>query len=294
MSDPVCKPAIKKVIKKAIKKAGVIGWPIGHSRSPLIHRHWLTLHQLCGSYDPIAVLPEAADDYFRNFRMSGLIGANVTIPHKQTVIAHLDRIDASAEAIGAVNTIWLEDGILSGTNTDWQGFLGNLDAAAEGWDKPSSSALVLGAGGAARGIVYALRTRGFEKIHLANRSLDRAVELQRHFGPSILPHRLDEADDLLSEVDLLVNTTSLGMAHNPPLDLDLRGLKSDCLVTDIVYAPLRTPLLEKAAAMGNRTVDGLGMLLHQAAPGFERWFGIRPSVSTDLRALVLADMDLAS
>lgn len=275
------------------KKAAVIGWPIHHSRSPLIHGYWLKEHMIKGSYQPLALSPEKADAFFSAFAQADLVGANVTIPHKERVMAHLDHLDAAAQAIGAVNTIWLDEGRLCGTNTDWLGFLGNLDASSPGWDKHTKTALVLGAGGAARGVIYALIQRGLETIHVANRTLTRAQEMQMHFGDKILPHDLSNAEMLSQDVDLIINTTSLGMDNNPPLDLTLNKIKPDCLVTDIVYSPLETPLLKIARSRGNKTIDGLGMLLHQAAPGFERWFGILPKVSHDLRGLVLKEMGLA-
>ena len=280
------------------KKTGVIGWPIEHSRSPLIHNHWLNQYGREGHYAPIAVVPEDADHFFSVFKESGLIGANVTIPHKQVVMKHLDLLDDAAQAIGAVNTIWLKDGLLHGTNTDWLGFLFNLDAGAKGWDEKASgkpkNALVLGAGGASRGIVYALLNRGFTEIYLANRTLARAEDIKAQFGENIIPIGLKDAKNHISNADIIINTTSLGMGNNPPLDLKLHDSKLECVVTDIVYTPLETPLLKEARKLSRQTVDGLGMLLHQAAPGFKLWYGIKPEVTEDLRALVLKDMGLIS
>lgn len=275
------------------KKAGVIGWPIGHSRSPLIHGYWLKTYNITGSYEAIALAPETAEFFFKDFVKSDYIGANITIPHKETVISHLDVMEDAAKAIGAVNTIWVDGGKLHGTNTDWLGFLGNLDVGCAGWDKTAKTALVLGAGGAARGIIYALIQRGFEQIHVANRTITRAQEMQAHFGSAVLPHALSYADKLVSECDLIVNTTSLGMEKNSPLTLSLETIRPHCLVTDIVYTPLETPLLKRAKDKGVKTVDGLGMLLHQAAPGFERWFGVYPTVDDELRQLILKDMGQA-
>lgn len=275
------------------KKAGVIGWPVNHSRSPLIHGHWLKKYALEGSYDAIAVAPEEARSFFNNFAKSGYRGANITIPHKEAIIPHIDYLDDAAKAIGAVNTIWLKDGKIHGTNTDWLGFLGNLDAAHPRWDEEVHSALVLGAGGAARGIIYALLQRGFTYIHVANRTLERAQEMQNHFGNRIIPHALDEADEWVAESNLIVNTTSLGMGDNPPLRLSLNSINPNCLVTDIVYSPLETPLLAQAKQKDVKRVDGLGMLLHQAAPGFERWFGVSPKVDHELRQLIVNDMGLS-
>lgn len=275
------------------KKTGVIGWPISHSRSPLIHGYWLKTYNIPGSYEAIALAPEKAELFFKDFAKGDYIGANITIPHKVAVIPHLDVMEEAAKAIGAVNTIWVEDGKLHGTNTDWLGFLGNLDAGCAGWDKTAKTALVLGAGGAARGIIYALIQRGFQQIHVANRTIARAQEMQTHFGSAVLPHALEDADKLVGECDLIVNTTSLGMEKNPPLTLSLETIRPHCLVTDIVYTPLETPLLRRAKDKGVKTVDGLGMLLHQAAPGFERWFGVYPTVDDELRQLILKDMGQA-
>lgn len=274
------------------KKAGVIGWPVNHSRSPLIHGYWLKTYALKGAYEAISVSPEEADAFFKNFSKSGYCGANITIPHKETVMAHVDHLDDAAKAIGAVNTIWMEGDKLHGSNTDWLGFLGSLDAAHPGWDRKAESALVLGAGGAARGIIYALISRGFKQIHVANRTVERAHDMKRHFGASVIPHALGDSNNLVGASDLIVNTTSLGMDNNPPLPLSLETASQECLVTDIVYSPLKTPLLLRAEEHGVKSVDGLGMLLHQAAPGFERWFGVAPKVSDELRALVLHDMGL--
>lgn len=274
-------------------KAGVIGWPVAHSRSPLIHGHWLREHRISGSYEKIPVSPEACAEFFERFASSGYAGANITIPHKESVMPHLDEIGEAARRIGAVNTIWLDGKRLCGENTDWLGFLGNLDAESPGWDELGKTALVLGAGGAARAIVYALIERGFERIHVANRNFSRAEDMKAHFGAKVVAHRLSDAERLVGEAALIVNTTSLGMEKKPPLSLSLEKIDSSCLVTDIVYTPLETPLLKEATARGNRTVDGLGMLLHQAVPGFERWFGIRPEVNAELRRLVERDMGLS-
>ena len=277
-----------------LRRAGVIGWPIAHSRSPLIHRHWLQHYGLQGCYEAVGLQPEAAGHFFRHFKESGYIGANITIPYKETVMPYLDRIDEAARLIGAVNTIWLEDTALCGTNTDWLGFLGNLDAGAHGWDEAKSAektALVLGAGGAARGIIHALMQRGFDRLYVANRTMARAQEMQNNFGPVVHPVPFDQAENHVGAVQLIVNTTSLGMGANPPLNLSLEACSHHCLITDIVYTPLETPLLTQAAARGLRFVDGLGMLLHQAAPGFARWFGLQPVVDEALRALGLADME---
>lgn len=273
-------------------RAFVCGHPIVHSRSPLIHGHWLRTLGLPGTYEPIDLSPDRAVAFFGGLPQSPFIGGNVTIPHKETAFAAVDRRDGAAEAIGAVNTLWLENGRLVGGNTDAYGFLANLDERAPGWDS-RETALVLGAGGAARAVIHGLVERGL-RVRLANRTAVRAEELARLFGPAVEAVGWASCDAVLADTDLLVNTTALGMEGHAgsavPVDLD--RLPETALVTDIVYVPLTTPILAGAAARGLRTVDGLGMLLHQAAPGFERWFGIRPAVTPELRARVIADLEM--
>ena len=270
-------------------RAFVIGHPIAHSRSPMIHRHWLGQHGIDGTYDAIDVAPDGLALFLERVRSGELVGGNVTIPHKERVFEAVDRRDDAAEAIGAVNTLWMEEGKLVGGNTDAYGFAANLDAGAPQW-REAGSALVLGAGGAARAVLHAFRSAGIGRITVLNRTQARAEELALAF-PGVEAAGLDAGQTLLPRADLLVNTTSLGMKGQPPLDLDLDALPGGAIVTDIVYAPLETPLLRQANARGLKTVDGLGMLLHQAVPGFERWFGVRPEVSSDLRALVVADLE---
>lgn len=269
-------------------RAFVCGHPIAHSRSPLIHRYWLQQHGLPGSYDAIDIAPDAFAGFAASLAARGLAGGNVTIPHKEAAFAAAGRRDAAADAIGAVNTLWLEGDTLCGGNTDAHGFAANLDERAPGWDD-GSFAVVLGAGGAARAVIHALKQRGFARIAILNRTVPRAAELAEMFGAGVEAHGY-EAAGLLGQADLLVNTTSLGM-HGEALPVQVDLLPDEAIVTDIVYVPLLTPLLEAAAGRGLRTVDGLGMLLHQAAPGFERWFGMRPQVTEGLRALVLADIE---
>jgi shikimate dehydrogenase len=273
-----------------IPKACVVGWPIKHSRSPVIHRFWLKELGIAGDYVVQPVEPERAAIFFARFAESGYVGANVTVPHKETAYAAVGRREPAARAIGAVNTLWLEDGVLVGTNTDATGFLANLDQEAAGWDRGAQSAVVLGAGGAARAIVWALTTRGIGQIHVVNRTAARALALAERFGPTVRVAETAALPDLLAGADLLVNTTSLGMEGQPPLAIDLAPMRPTALVNDLVYVPLETPLLKAARARGLATVDGLGMLLHQAAPGFERWFGARPKVTPALRQAVLADL----
>ncbi len=268
-------------------RAFVVGHPIAHSRSPLIHGHWLRTHGLAGSYERIDVAPADFSAFLTGLESAGLAGGNVTIPHKESAFALVERRDAAAEAIGAVNTVWLEAGRLCGANTDAYGFAANLDVGAPGW-RDADAALVLGAGGAARAIVHALRQAGIARIVIANRARSRAEALADGFGVESVAW--DAIGGELVRSDLVVNTTSLGMAGKGVLDLDLDELRSTSIVTDIVYVPLETPLLAAARARGLRTVDGLGMLLHQAVPGFERWFGVRPQVDAALRAIILADL----
>jgi len=272
-------------------QAAVTGWPITHSRSPLIHGYWLKKHGLQGSYVLRAVAPEDAEAFYSQFPRSGLVGCNVTVPHKEVAARACDHLDDAAKAMGAANTLWLdESGRLCGANTDGLGFLGNLDQMSPGWDKDRTSALVLGAGGAARAIVWALLSRNFTAVHIVNRTYEKAAQIAEDFGAGTVAHAWDNLGTLLGQVDVLVNTTALGMEGKHPLSIDLGPLSTDALVTDIVYAPLETDLLQQARTRGNPAMDGLGMLLHQAVPGFERWFGVRPEVDADLRTLVLKDL----
>lgn len=270
-------------------RAFVIGHPIGHSRSPMLHGYWLRSLGIEGSYERVDVPPAAVEAFFRSYRDEGWIGGNVTVPNKTAVIPFLDRIDADAEAIGAVNTIWWEGGKLVGGNTDAYGFLGNVDELVPGWDGGASRAVILGAGGATRAIVHGLLGRGLE-VALVNRTVEKAAALAARFGPRVSAHGPADRDRLLAGCDLLVNATSLGMVGQPALEIDLAVLPPRAVVYDIVYVPLETPLLRQAAARGLRTVDGLGMLLHQGAVGFGRWFGQRPEVTRELRDLLAADI----
>lgn len=279
------------------RRACVIGWPIAHSRSPLIHGYWLQHHGIAGAYDKQAVTPDDFPQFLRALPSLGFVGANVTVPHKEAAFDLVDHADNAAQSVGAVNTIWFEGERMIGANTDVHGFLANLDAAAPGWDASREKAAVIGAGGAARAIIKGLLDRGFTSIHLSNRTEARAQELADRFGPRITCADWDLRAAMLADCSLLVNTTTLGMSGAPTLDLDLSALPASATVNDIVYAPLETELLARARQRGLRIVDGLGMLLHQAAPGFERWFGIAPEVTPELRAHVLADLgqsDLAA
>lgn len=270
------------------RAACLIGWPVAHSRSPIIHKYWLKSFGIDGDYRIEAVKPEDLAAFVARLGERGYTGANVTMPHKEQVLALADA-DARARAVGAANTLWLDGGTLRATNTDVEGFVDNLDAAAPGWDQ-SNEALVLGAGGAAHAVVFGLIERGFKTIHLANRTLPRAEELARQFGACVKPASWDRIMALLPRASLLVNTTSLGMKDQPPLDLDVGLLPAGATVADAVSVPLDTALLNAARARGLKTADGLGMLLHQAVRGFSLWFGQRPQVTAELRALVEADL----
>jgi shikimate dehydrogenase len=270
------------------KAACVIAWPAGHSRSPLIHNYWIKQHKLDAEYRREAVPPEDFADFVKTLRARGYVGANVTVPHKEAALA-LSSPDDRARAVGAANTLWCDDGALRSTNTDVEGFLANLDAATAGWDRGLESAVVLGAGGAARAVVYALLAREVGRICVINRTPERAKALERQFGSRVKAAGWKETTGLLGGAGLLVNTTTLGMTGQPPLEINLRSPDS-LVVADLVYAPLVTPLLAAAKARGLRTADGLGMLLHQAVRGFQLWFGVRPEVTPELRALVEADL----
>jgi len=270
--------------------AGVIGWPVGHSRSPRLHGYWLEKMGIDGAYLPLAVAPDDIAAAVRALPKLGFRGVNLTIPHKEAVIPLLDVIDPLAARIGAVNTlIFQENGTIEGRNTDAFGFLENLRRGAPHWHPNDGPAVVIGAGGAARAVIAALTDAGVGELRLVNRSRERAERLALDLGGPIVVGDWDKRDDLLDGAALLVNTTSLGMAGQPPLELDLAALPASAIVTDIIYVPLETPLLAAARQRGNRTVDGLGMLLWQAVPGFSAWFGHQPEVSDDLRAFVLSD-----
>lgn len=274
-----------------VRKAAITGHPVSHSRSPLIHGYWLEKHGLEGEYGRVDVLPENAEHFYGNFADSGLIGANVTVPFKETAARACDWLDDAASAMGAANTLWLDDaGRLCGANTDGLGFLGNLDQLAPDWDEMPGTAVVLGAGGAARAIVWALLSRKYTTVHIVNRTREKAEKISDEFGNGTIAHGWENLGTTLARADVLVNTTSLGMTGKPPLEIDLKNLPATALVNDIVYSPLETDLLKQAAARGNPTVDGIGMLLHQAVPAFERWFGERPVVTDELRTLALKDL----
>jgi shikimate dehydrogenase len=271
--------------------ACLIGWPAAHSRSPLIHHHWLRTLGIEGGYVIEAVPPDDFRDFVLRLSFRGFVGANVTMPHKESVL-DLSTPDARALAIGAANTLWFEDGELHSTNTDVEGFVNNLDACAPGWSE-CEEALVLGAGGAACAVVFGLIERGIKRVHLVNRTFSRAEALAGKFGAAVLPAGWEKVGELSPRAKLLVNTTSLGMLGQGALDIDVGLLPKEAVVADLVYVPLETPLLAAAKARGLRTADGLGMLLHQAVRGFELWFGKRPQVTPELRAILEADLTKA-
>jgi shikimate dehydrogenase len=272
-----------------MKNAFVCGHPINHSRSPMIHTHWLQHYGIAGTYRAIDVSPAGFANFVREIARNKLVGGNITIPHKEAAFVLAKKSDDICQLIGAANTLWLEDGMLCATNTDAYGFTANLDHHAPNWDQ-AKTALVLGAGGASRAVIYALKQRGFTSIMVANRTIEKAVELQHRFGPALSAHPLAAIDEIANDAGIIVNTTSLGMKGEGNLPLDMSKLRSDTLVTDIVYVPLLTPLLVAAQDAGLKVVDGLGMLLHQAAPGFEKWFGILPTITDDLRDMIIKDM----
>jgi len=268
----------------------VIGWPIGHSRSPLIHNYWLRHYDIAGEYTKQPVSPDELETFLSSLSARGFLGCNVTVPHKEPAGKFVTLADALTRQLSAVNTIYLENGVLMGTNTDGFGFLKNLAAEVPDYECRGSSALLLGAGGAARAIAGALLHAGLGKLIICNRSFERARVLAETFGENIVAVPWHSAPSAMADIDLLVNATALGMEGKPPLVLSLETLPRSAVVCDIVYVPLETPLLRQARGRGNPTVDGLGMLLHQACPAFEKWYGIRPEVTTALRRIVENDI----
>ncbi len=272
--------------------AGILGWPVDHSRSPRLHGYWLARHRIDGAYLPFATHPDRLEAAIRALPALGFRGANVTLPHKERALGALDRVSELAKRIGAVNTLVVdEDGAILGENTDGFGFIQHLLASAPDWRAEAGASVILGAGGAARAIVVALVEVGAREIRLVNRTTRRAEEIATALGGPIRVIDWQDRHSTLEGAGLLVNTTNLGMQGQTALDLDLARLPAQALVNDIVYIPLQTPLLKAAATRGNRVVDGIGMLLHQARPGFEAWFGVAPEVTPELRAFVLENLD---
>ena len=273
-----------------IPLAGAIGSPIAHSLSPRLHGHWLKTYGIAGYYIPMDVAGDDLETVLRALPKAGFVGCNVTIPHKEAVLALADVVTDRAALIGAANTlIFRKDGRIHADNTDGYGFIANLRQNAPGWDPASGPAAVMGAGGAARAVIASLLEVGVPEIRLANRTRARAEALRQEFGARIVVHDWVQAGNMLEDAVTVVNSSSLGMTGKPEFRVPLDALSPKAVVTDLVYTPLRTRLLEEAAAIGCTTVDGLGMLLHQAAPAFERWFGIRPDVDQRARDVVLAE-----
>lgn len=271
-----------------IPLAAVIGHPIAHSKSPMLHGHWLKTYGIEGHYIPMDVTPDDLETVLRNMHKMGFVGANVTIPHKTRALEIADQVTDRATLIGAANTlIFHEDGKILADNTDGYGFIQNLRQSAPDWDPAAGPAVVLGAGGAARAVIASLLDVGVPEIFLSNRTRVRAEQLRDDFGARLKVVEWVQAGDVMEDGATVVNTTSLGMTGKPELKVSLEGLQPGSLVTDLVYTPLRTPFLDEAQARGCMTVDGLGMLLHQATPGFERWFGPRPEVTEELRQVIL-------
>ncbi len=273
-----------------MRRACVIGWPVEHSRSPLIHNYWLRRYGVDGSYDKEAVRPEHVAGFLKSLTVRGYVGCNVTLPHKEAAFAAAAETDDAARAVGVANTLWLDGSRLCATNTDTYGFMAHLNLTAPGWETRDKPVCILGAGGAARAIVYGFLQAGVGEIRVFNRTRARAEELAKQFGARVKVHDWGEREAQSRDAAVLVNTTSIGLNGAGSLEIDLTGFNADCVVSDIVYVPLETELLAGAKARGLRTVDGLGMLLHQAVPGFEKWFGVRPEVTDALRQMLVADI----
>ena len=274
------------ILSGKARLAGILGWPVAHSRSPRLHGLWLQRHGIDGAYVPLPVAPEAFADAVRGLAALGFRGANVTIPHKEAAFAVCDEVDATARRMGAVNTLVFREGRILGSNTDGFGFLENIRQQVPGWQAAAGPAVLLGAGGSARAITVALLEAGCPQVVLVNRTPARAEALARAVGGPVTVATTPP----LAGAALLVNTTSLGMQGQPPLAVDLAPLPAQAVVADIVYVPLETPLLAAARARGLRAVGGLGMLLHQARPGFSHWFGVDPVVDAELEAFVGGDI----
>ncbi|MGZ5851664.1 MAG: shikimate dehydrogenase [Hyphomicrobium sp.] len=274
-----------------MKRACVIGWPIEHSRSPLIHSYWLKKYGIDGAYTKEAVPPEAVTQFLRSLAQNGFVGCNVTVPHKEAAFAAADVRDASALAVSAANTLWIEGGKLHAANTDTYGFMTYLKERAPGWDENDLPVSILGAGGAARAIIHGFLEADVPEVRVFNRTRGRADALAEHFGPRVKAFDWRERGRRSRKAAVLVNTTTIGMNGVGSLDIDFHTFEPTCVVCDIVYVPLETELIVRALGRGLRTVDGLGMLLNQAVPGFEKWFGVRPEVTRELRDLLVADIE---
>jgi shikimate dehydrogenase len=266
-----------------------MGWPARHSRSPKLHGYWIRRYGIDGDYRVAEVPPEEFPAFLKNLARNGYVGGNVTMPHKDAAFA-LSEPDERARAVGAANTLWLDNGVLRSTNTDVEGFIGALDANAPGWDRMTDTAVVLGAGGGSRAVIYGLIERGLKTIHVVNRTRDKAEASRQRFGAAVHPAGWEDVPGLLAGARLLVNATSLGMKGQPELKIDLSPMAQGAVVADIVYVPLKTGLLAAAEQRGFRTSDGLDMLLYQAVRGFNLWFGIKPEVTRELRDMLAADV----
>lgn len=277
-----------------MKRACVIGWPIEHSRSPIIHGYWLKKYGIGGDYSKVAVKPNDVAQFLRALAANGLSGCNVTVPHKEAAFAIADIKDPSAIAVGAANTIWLEGDKIACANTDTYGFMTHLTSEAPAWKKPDRPVAILGAGGAARAIITGFLDAGVSDVRVFNRSHGRAQDIAAYFGSRVTAEAWSSFETSPARFSVVVNTTTLGMNGANDVLFGLDQLPDDCVVADIVYVPLETGLLQRARGRGLKTVDGLGMLLHQAVPGFDKWFGIKPEVTSQLRALIEADIRGAS
>jgi shikimate dehydrogenase len=272
-------------------KACVIGWPIAHSRSPLIHNYWIDLHGIQGRYDKVAVEPASLSQFFQNLRRADYTGCNVTIPHKENAAAFVDEADDRVRRIGALNTVWLQGDKLHATSTDGPGFISNVFDHCPGFDCTGATIAILGAGGSARSLVDELLRQGVERIYIHNRTPERAEQLSQHFGKTVIAVDAQKIQQALATSDLLINTTPQGMNNDQQVDIPWQVLNEKAIVADIVYTPLVTPFLQTAKSRGHVIVPGLGMLLHQAVIGFEKWFGVRPEVTSELHTLVARDID---
>lgn len=277
-----------------MKRACVIGWPIEQSRSPLIHNYWLKKYGIDGAYTKEAVAPDAVSQFLRSLADNGFVGCNVTVPHKEAAFAAADIKHPSALAVAAANTLWLENGKLHAENTDTYGFMTYLEQRAPGWDEHDLPVSILGAGGAARAITYGFLEAGVTEVRVFNRTRGRAEALAKHFGPRVKVFDWKERGRRSRKTAVLVNTTTIGMNGIGSLDIDFHTFDATCVVCDIVYVPLETQFVVRALGRGLRTVDGLGMLMHQAVPGFEKWFGVRPEVTRELREILVADIEAAT
>lgn len=283
-----------RILAEIMKRVGVIGWPVKHSRSPIIHRYWLERHAIAGCYEAFAVPPDELARFVRSMPGQGLAGANVTIPHKETVYNLVEAADDVSRNLRAVNTIAWQEGRLHGKNTDGYGFKAAIVAAIPDWSFPGCKAVVLGAGGAARAIIAALLAERVSELIITNRTQGRAeaiASLLDGGGTRLMVADWSRRNEAMNGADLVVNTTSLGMSRQPALDVDLSKVAQGAVIYDVVYTPLVTPLLRQASEKGLRTVNGLGMLLHQAVPAFEWWFGIRPEVTRELYDLIVTSLD---